>query len=265
VEYGIEIPKLKRKKKVKSNGYNKCCDIELPKPNSQGSSTANRKSASSTVKKPASAGAVKIPHKYKETVWSNSVGQSYKVSDVKDYLSTHGVTQKTLNELFDYDPETGIVTRKMFVNSRAKVGDIAGYKERDGYLRVRIADRNMPLHRVIWAMVYGYFPENHLDHINKIRDDNRLCNLREVTAYCNMRNSSVQKRNKTGVTGICESKRGTWQVTISDFNRPTYIGCFDDFTEAVCHRYAAEQCLSWHECDANSPAYQYLKEQGILK
>lgn len=201
-----------------------------------------------------------------EDTWSNARGQSFKVVQVKRMLAEMGVTQESLNILFSYDPETGIVTRKIFVNSRAKKGDVVGYKGADGYLRVRIANTNYQLHRIIWMMVYGYFPENQLDHISRVRDDNRLCNLREVSQSCNMRNASMQKRNRSGVTGICYvAKDRTWQVTISDFKRPTYLGRFLDFTEAVCHRYAAEQCLDYEDCDSNSPAYQYLKEQGIIK
>lgn len=197
--------------------------------------------------------------------WSNSRGRSIKVNHIKRLLSEKGVNRETLNKLFIYDPESGLVTRRVFVNSRAKEGDKVGYMSRCGYLQVRIANSNYPLHRIIWLMVYGYMPESFIDHINRVRDDNRLSNLREVTSYCNMRNSSKQKRNRSGVTGVCETKDKTWQVSISDFNRPVYLGRYIDFTEAVCHRYAAEQCLNWHSCDDNSTAYQYLKQQGILK
>lgn len=204
---------------------------------------------------------------YDETVtWRNSPGQSFKVFEVKEYLRTCGVTQETVNELFSYDPQTGIVTRKVFVSSRAKAGDAVGINSPDGYLAVVIAGRSYRLHRIIWLMVYGYLPENHIDHINRKRADNRLCNLREVTASCNMRNASMQSRNKTGVRGVCRiEKDKSWQVTISGNSRHAYIGRFSDFTEAVCHRYAAEQCLNYMDCDLNSPAFQVLKEMGIIK
>lgn len=39
-----------------------------------------------------------------------------------------------------------------------------------------------------------------------------------------------------------------------------YLSIFDDFTEAVAHRLAAEQCLDWDGCDSTSPAYLYMKE-----
>lgn len=197
--------------------------------------------------------------------WGGLRGQSTKVYKIRQLLSEKGVNKETLNSLFIYDPESGLVTRRIFVNSRAKEGDVVGSMSASGYLQVRIANSNYPLHRIIWVMIYGYMPENFIDHINRVRDDNRLCNLREVSSYCNMRNASRQKRNRSGVTGVCWTKDEVWQVTISDFNRSTYLGRFNVFTEAVCHRYAAEQCLSWNSCDANSTAYQYLKQQGFLK
>lgn len=193
------------------------------------------------------------------------VGQSKKVREMKEYLRNEGITQEAVRFLFNYDPESGVVSRRVFVNSRAKEGDTVGFLESNGYLRVRINNRSYMLHRIIWLWMEGYFPENQIDHENHVRQDNRWCNLREVSSSCNMRNASVQERNKSGVTGVCLTKDKTWQVSISKFRANTYIGRYDDFTEAVCHRYAAEQCLGYPNCNSTSSAYLYLKEQGIVK
>lgn len=46
-----------------------------------------------------------------------------------------------------------------------------------------------------------------------------------------------------------------------------HIKTVHDFTEAVAHRLAAEQCLGYNSCDNQSSAYlymqKYLKEGGI--
>ena len=194
------------------------------------------------------------------------VGQSKKVREIKELIEREGITQDILKYLFSYDPDTGIVTRRVFVNSRAKVGDVVGYLDSSGYLRVRIGSKNYMLHRIIWMILYGYFPEHQVDHENRDRRDNRPCNLREVSQSCNMRNCSTYKTNTTGVKGVCWIRGGkVLQVSIAVYGSVKHIGTFRDFTEAVCHRYAAEQCLSWNDCDANSSAYQYLKQQGIIK
>lgn len=194
------------------------------------------------------------------------VGQSKKVREIKELIEREGITQDILKYLFSYDPDTGIVTRRVFVNSRAKVGDVVGYLDPSGYLRVRIGSKNYRLHRIIWMILYGYFPEHQVDHKNKNKLDNSKNNLREVSPQCNMRNCSTYRTNTTGVKGITYNPcRRKFIARIMSEGETKPLGYFKDFTEAVCHRYAAEQCLSWNDCDANSSAYQYLKQQGIIK
>ena len=199
-----------------------------------------------------------------EDTWRNGPGQSFKVQAIKLELLSEGITQETVRKLFNYDPDTGIVTRKVFVNSRAKEGGIVGSLGSNGYLHVVVSRKIISLHRLIWLWWYGYLPESHIDHISRDKTDNRLCNLREVSNQCNVRNSTVQSRSKTGVTGVgIAHKKFIVQIVVN--NVQYVLGRFSDFTEAVCHRYAVEQCLDYEACDLNSPAYQYLKEQGILK
>ena len=198
---------------------------------------------------------------------------TFKIQGIQEIFSRRNrlqknstLTQEYLNKLFLYDPETGILYNKVYRSARAKIGQEAGTLNENGYIKVRIRGIGYQAHRLIWIIVYGYNPENAIDHINKDKKDNRLSNLREVTLSCNSRNSSLAMDNKSGVKGICYSRgRKTWVVYIFYDNKLRALGYFKDFTEAVCHRYAAEQCLSWNDCDSNSPAYQYLNEQGILK
>lgn len=177
------------------------------------------------------------------------------------------LTMERVRELFDYIPETGQLIRKISVGHRpsTKAGVIVGYPDSSGYLQVMVDWWQRSVHLVIWVWHHGYEPEHVLDHRDRDVSNNRIENLREVTSQCNTRNTGNSSRCATGIKGVRWSKAdGAWFVYIG-INGPKTIKRTPDFTEAVCHRYAAEQCLNFNDCDANSPAYQYLKKEGILK
>jgi len=183
--------------------------------------------------------------------------------------SNGNLTQEIARLLFNYDPETGILTRRINRSgNNGKAGEVAGTLSPDsGYLMVRVGKKSRPVHRVIWIWYHGYDPENQIDHRNRDRLDNSISNLREASPQCQARNRSNRSDCTSGVKGVSFCNRSKrWVATICiDISKSKHIAYCDDFIEAVCLRYAAEQCLSWNDCDANSPAYQYLKEQGILK
>ena len=89
-----------------------------------------------------------------------------------------------------YFPETGLLVDR-------KNNKVMGNLNKDGYLTISINGRTQMLHRVVYCLYHGYFPENPIDHINRNRSDNRICNLREVTVSCNIRNSNISKANKS--------------------------------------------------------------------
>lgn len=68
--------------------------------------------------------------------------------------------------------------------------------------------------------------------------------------------------NTSGIKGIYwnKEKKGKWRVQITVNRKHKYLSRHDDFTEAVAHRFAAEQCLNWGDCDTNSISGNYLKE-----
>lgn len=171
------------------------------------------------------------------------------------------LTQARLKELLHYDPEIGIFTRKITVANNAKKGDIVGCLSQRGYLATGIDGIKYYLHRLAWLYVYGYFPEHGIDHINRIKTDNRICNLREVTQQCNLRNCKMPKTNTSGVKGVSWNKyTNKWVVQITINNKNKTLGSHKTFAEAVCVRLAVEQCLNWGGCDDNSPAYQYVQK-----
>ena len=83
-----------------------------------------------------------------------------------------------------------------------------------------------------------------IDHINGVRHDNRIANLRLATSTENSRNMAIPTHNTSGVSGVTYRKnRGTWQAQISIGNVTKYIGSFSGFEGAVSARQDAERAV----------------------
>ena len=104
------------------------------------------------------------------------------------------ITQERLKEVLKYNSETGEFTRKI-----AKGGKI---KDSSGYILISVDGEKYYAHRLAWLYMYGEFPKNSIDHINKIKDDNHLYNLRDVTSIENQRNRFLNINNKSGFLGV---------------------------------------------------------------
>jgi hypothetical protein len=103
------------------------------------------------------------------------------------------LTQARLKELMTYDADTGVFTRIKSVNRAGR--RVSDKPNTDGYLHFCIDYKIYLQHRAAWLYAYGEFPEGHLDHINRIKTDNRLCNLRVVTDFENSQNTPPAKNN----------------------------------------------------------------------
>jgi hypothetical protein len=173
------------------------------------------------------------------------------------------LTQERLKELLHYNPETGIFTRKCN-RGNTKKGDIAGTPNTKGYLRLEICKKPYLNHRLAWLYVYGYFPENEIDHIDRDKTNNKISNLKEASRSCNMRNTKLFITNTSGVKGVAWDKYvGKWAARITVNLKFKGLGSYNNFDNAVCARLAAEQCLNWSGCDSSSSAYKYV--QKMLK
>ena len=102
------------------------------------------------------------------------------------------VTQERLKEVLDYNPKTGIFTKN---------GKIAGTTNSNGYIVIGIDIHRIMAHRLAWLYIYGEEP-NVIDHINRIRNDNSITNLRNVDCAINSKNMKQNKNNKTGIVGV---------------------------------------------------------------
>ena len=154
-----------------------------------------------------------------------------------------GITQKRLKELFHYDSETGDLYRK-YALPGAPAGKISR-NHADGYMTTKIFGKSMLAHRVIWIMANGEIPDGmFVDHINHDRADNRIQNLRLVSAQENAMNMSA--RNRDLPQGICK-RHGRFRTLIDKDGERYYLGTFDTIEEAVAAREAAKQLLGFHE------------------
>lgn len=133
---------------------------------------------------------------------------------------------------------------------------MAGGTNNIGYVAISVQGKLHLAHRLAWLFVHGYLPEHQVDHINRIRDDNRIENLREVSRSCNLRNTGNFVNNTSGVKGVYWNKgKNKWHAQIRINLKMKHLGYYDDFQDVVCARLTAEQCVGWSGCDSNSPAF----------
>ena len=109
---------------------------------------------------------------------------------------------------------------------------------------VRIKKVSCQFHRVVWAMYYGYWPPNLLDHINGVRSDDRIVNLRLATSAENIRNSKKSKRNTSGYKGVSWHKAARkWEAHYYPDGAKKHLGLFADIEDAFAARDAAAREL----------------------
>ena len=193
-----------------------------------------------------------------------SIGEA--VSDVVENMRT--VDIDLLNEFLCYDQETGHLTWKhrdtkhfpsyaysLTWNKKNAHKPALNCINHYGYRHGAILGRNFLAHRVIYAMHYGKWPNKQIDHINGIRTDNRIKNLREVTGSENLKNQKISVKNKSGVTGVCRhGNTDKWVAFIKVNRRKRHLGLFSRFEDAVKARKQAEKELGFHENHGRKPA-----------
>lgn len=132
------------------------------------------------------------------------------------------------------------------VGQRVFAGDVAGTKI-DGYICIMYRKKYYRAHRIVWEMHMGKVPDGmEVDHINHIRDDNRIENLRIVTKECNMSNKSIYKNNSSGVTGVNQRKCGKWVAQIQSGGKKVGLYFGESFELAVKARLKAEIDMGFH-------------------
>lgn len=142
------------------------------------------------------------------------------------------LTQKDVCELLAYDKETGIFQwkkKRRGISTDKHLGTCNGF----GYLRITVLGKSYYAHRLAWFYVYGVWPDQ-IDHINGVKNDNRIANLRSCTDLENKQNRvKSQSNSKSKTLGVSWHKKAKkWQAHICIYKERKYLGVFSSIEEA---------------------------------
>lgn len=157
------------------------------------------------------------------------------------------LTQERLKELFRYDSDTGDFVRLVTTSHNAKEGSVAGCNSR-GYLVFSIDGSLNFAHRMAWLYMTGSLPENHIDHINGMKSDNRFANLRDVTNAVNAQNTHSARPCNTSTKllgATLDKRRGTFRSQIKLNGKNIFLG--DYSTAEKAHSAYIEAKRKYHE------------------
>lgn len=130
-------------------------------------------------------------------------------------------------ELFSYDPESGLITRRKTTGGQL-AGSSAGSLRPDGYLSIRFRGQEVLAHRMAWFLHHGSEAEQEIDHINGKRSDNRASNLREASRTTNNQNRrKAHSNNKLGILGVQRTSSGKFLARIRVNKKLIRIGKFN--------------------------------------
>lgn len=173
------------------------------------------------------------------------------------------ITPELLRQLIRYEPETGkyfwlprpiemfacrrafSMWHKMYCGKEA----LRSVNKR-GYCVTKLLNRRYFSHSVIWAFHTGQWPIYQIDHINRIKDDNRIENLRDIPQSENVKNAPRRGDNSSGVVGVRWHKSSRkWQGRIHHNKKEYSLGCFKNKQDAVNARKQAEIRFGFYSID----------------
>lgn len=164
-----------------------------------------------------------------------------KYSICKDIRSIKEFSPDDWKYFFIYENKSGRLINSVTRPNGAKKGFFSSTICSSGYMLVSINSKRYREHRIIWEMFNGEIPIlMEIDHINRIRHDNRISNLRLATRH--EQNLNLSKRESTDVTGVCFSKKDKrWQANIGFMGKRIHLGQFLNKTDAIQVRKEAEK------------------------
>lgn len=136
-----------------------------------------------------------------------------------------------MRERLNYDPETGVLTYSSKAKGNKRAGDKVGCIDGHGYIKVMFQGRMYYAHRMVWMMINGRAPAGVIDHINGIKTDNRIANLRESSISQNGANSDLALRGGE-LRGTTKLKSGRFQSQIKREGKAYYLGSYSTREDA---------------------------------
>lgn len=144
-----------------------------------------------------------------------------------------GLTLERLNQVLSYDPETGLFRNKEWRGGTARANEVCGCVSDAGYLRARIDGKYYLLHRLAWFLVHGSMPDQEIDHINGVRTDNRIENLRRATRQQNAYNTKPRSNSASPHKGVTFAAHANlWRARLHVNKRELHLGYFQTAAEA---------------------------------
>lgn len=150
------------------------------------------------------------------------------------------ITQQELKDLLTYSEETGLFTWSVKRNG-VKIGSQAGWTNASGHLQITIGGKHYYSHRLAWLYVYGVNPDGQIDHINRLKQDNRISNLRDVSHTINQWNVGLKNTNTSGYKGVSYAYRQKmWKAAITASKKSIHIGYYNTKERAsIAYKIAA--------------------------
>lgn len=142
------------------------------------------------------------------------------------------ITQQLLKQRYDY--KDGQLIFKIKIGSQGKIGKIVGCKDSRGYIVTTIKRKQYNVHRLIWIWHNGDIVDGiEIDHINRIKSDNKIENLRLATTSQNQFNTIKSKDNTSGYKGVGWHKsENKWRARISINKKRIDLGHYSSAEEA---------------------------------
>jgi len=153
---------------------------------------------------------------------------------MRDYETP--LTIERINKTLIYHRDKGIFIRKNR-RGRCGAGEEAGTVGTGGYIVIFIDTFSYRAHRLVWLMETGKWPMEEIDHINGVRSDNRITNLREASPLQNSRNAARARANTSGFKGVSFYKLDRkWTARIQVEGRSVFLG-YHKTAEAASEAY----------------------------
>jgi hypothetical protein len=149
-----------------------------------------------------------------------------------------------IRDKLKYSPQDGRFTWKVAASRRYQAGRAAGSINGRGYRGIMIEGKWYAAHRLAWLYVYGQWPSGQIDHINGVRDDNRIANLRDVGQEVNLQNHrQARASSKTGLLGVSAVPGDKFIARIKSGGVKVHLGTFATADDAHAAYVLAKRAL----------------------